>query len=547
MAAFGAVRLPLVRSSDPMRSSAFLARSEADLSVLFSRLLLVFALATLAGACTKSNGNPDGDPDGGIGDVPDGDGGDEEPIDEGCKAHADCEEHEYCELSTGECLPAKACDSFFECWEHSVGTYCDDDACFCDPDRKRCLPRTPLCQSCKGDEECGDDPFNYGNYTAVCVDFQDEKVCLPTRTGTCPPGYMAGAEPGYCVPGGGSCSEAGACTRDADCDPMSRNPVCDTRRGFCVEACEFDYLTGDSSCGPGLVCHVDSRLLRPGNPNFGKGKCGRACEGDDPFLCSEGTVCTDDGDPLMSTIARRCRPELPTCIRDADCPASEVNASWGYCNTATLACSDGCRRDEHCFSGYACNVQFDYCEQKPCNAPGRGAALACDLSQFCCGEEGSPDCPNTTSSGACYDAPNPPWCGDCNGSAVTPPGGAARPQPSRCVTTTERPGAGTVRKMWHSCDPMERAACPRGWDCAALFQWCDTDADCGAGGECSLELNIDGIGKLKACACHSGQSCPSPSECHQPTDQDGNPSGDPYCRAYWCDNFYSCLPPVEQQ
>lgn len=513
----------------------------ARASSLFLLLSLVFA-ASFAGCKSDPEKPPlDGGSVDGTDDGAD-DGGDDGEEDDGlCRSHDKCAANEYCELSTGLCLPAKACASNQHCaWQDGHDDYCAFGACFCDLERNggTCLPRFRLCSSCERDVQCGDDWSVHEDYQAKCATFEGTKVCLPLKGSGCPPGYVPTAD-ATCVPGGGACDGSGACSSDDDCDPSGEKPVCDTTRGICIPACRFDYSSGKSDCPPEQVCHVDPRLLNPGNLNFGYGRCGATCQ-DGGYECAPGLSCEPDGDPhTADTLPNRCRPEPPSCVRDADCPASLVSNSRGYCDRQTLECGTGCRIDDNCSEGYRCVAGS--CEQKTCIERG-GANLACDLDQFCCGEPGSvTPCPTGVSVGQCYDAPDPPWCGEGCSSAQTPGGG--RPQPSQCIQVKGHKEKGDVKIQAHACDPANKGAdCPRSWGCKPFIQFCETNADCGAGGECG-EVNAGDYGKFKGCLCSGGKSCPSTSTCAK--DDDGN---DTYCEANWCEVLSTCLklPPETQ-
>lgn len=524
---------------------------------MLRRLSLFFLVSASLSLAACSNGD-DGKPDA---QNPPADAGDqadagEDPVDAGdgkCRSDLHCPDNQYCELSSGECLDAKPCTRLSDCDYQKPGApdYCDFGGCFCDLDRNggTCRPRFALCNECERDIECGDDYFVYQDYTATCRDLGGSKVCLPTTDTTCPPAYVMSQDGTYCEPVGGSCSDVPACARDSDCDPMSENPVCDVDRGFCVPACVFDYPTAKSDCAPGLVCHVDPRLLTANNPNFGGGKCGLPCDsGSNPFTCATGTSCEPDGDALfVSELPTRCRPEAPKCIRNADCPQSPETHSNGYCERGTLNCSTGCQRESDCIGGYKC-VE-NQCVEKTCVENG-GANLACVTGQLCCGEAGGVDpCPTGVSYGKCYTAPTPPWCtmeaGECSTVGVdlaNTPGGP-RPQPSQCVQVTGSKVRGDAKLVFHACDPAAgKAACPARWECLSIAQFCSTDADCGAGGKCNVDLDMGDYGKVKACGCSGGESCPSPSTCGQ--DDEGNPT---FCEASWCDNLKQCLEPPKEE
>lgn len=513
---------------------------------MLRRIPLVFLVATSMALAACSDGGGDktdaGSNGGDAGSTADaGDAGEVDAGDGKCHGDEYCPDNQYCELASGECLDALPCTQLSDC--EFQGDYCDLGGCFCDLERNggTCRPRFAACSPCESDAECGDDPFIYIDYTATCREFEGTKVCLPDTEFPCPPAYVMSSDGTYCEPAGGSCTDVPACSSDADCDPLSENPVCNIGQGFCIPACAFDYSSGESDCAPGQVCHLDPRLLTTNNPNFGGGKCGAPCDGgDNPYTCADSTVCETDGDTLLvNPLPNRCRPPAPKCIRNADCPASPETHSNGYCDRATLECSTGCQRESDCAGGYKClNNQ---CVEKTCIENG-GATLACQFGFLCCGEAGgvSP-CPTGVGLGQCYEAPSPPWCGDCATPGPSPsetPQGSVRPQPSYCAPVTGSKAKGDAQILFHSCDPADaKAACPRSWTCQGFLQFCETDADCGAGGACG-EIDAGDYGKFKGCVCSDGKTCPSPSTCK--LDDDGNPT---YCEANWCDNLISCLKP----
>ncbi len=495
-------------------------------------LACLSTFALMAGCPAKSSG-----PDAGTSvDAGHRDAGAADAGDGKCHQDEDCPASQYCELATGACLDAKPCQSNDDCDSETDGDYCAYGKCFCDPARNggSCRPRFALCAACDSDLECGSDPFIYLDYTATCVDGgSGSKVCLPLKP-QCPPGYVASTGPN-CAPAGGRCGATPTCTKNDDCDPMGTTPECDVHRGFCVAPCVFDYRTGTSDCPTGEACHVDPRLLDAANPNFGGGQCGAPCDAaTDPFVCptsddAKSEACVADGAPTLSPPPTRCRPPPPHCLRDEDCPAAPDTHARGYCDRTTLDCQTGCRSDGDCVIGYQCAAGA--CVLESCLD--QGALLACDLSQFCCGEAGGPTCPTGVDSGQCYAAPNPPWCAACTDSAQTPPGGA-RPQPSKCVTYQDPNGA-THQIEWHACDKTKSGQCPRSWGCTSFIQFCQTDADCGPGGSCG-DVDAGPMGKYKGCLCPNGPAqCPAPSVC--------DPKGSGACLADWCDNRYCLAPP----
>lgn len=531
--------------------------SAAPEFVVIARLLLVvFTVASLGlTACSDTSGQADAGPvDVDSGTETDGGDGGDEVVDDKCRDDKACPANQYCERSSGECTDAKACTSNDDCAYQWPGKsdYCDFGGCFCDTERNNgtCRPRFLLCGACERDVECGDDDWTYDDYVATCQDLGGTKVCLPALRGApCPPAYVANSSGTFCEPAGGSCPPQAPCARDTDCDPMSDTPICNIDRGFCVEACEFDFASSKSDCPPNQICHVDPRLLKANNPNFGAGKCGAPCDsGTNPTVCAATTSCVVDGDPVMSTAeAMRCRPTPPKCIRNADCPQSPATNSNGYCDLGTLDCATGCQRESDCFDGYKCVENA--CVEKTCIENG-GANLACGVGQFCCGEENSvAPCPTGVQTGKCYDAPNPPWCATCTTVGPVPastPGGT-RIQDSQCVladgaTHLNGQPTSSPKILFHSCDPEadpKKAACPRSWQCMKFGQFCDTDADCGPNGACDVKMSgAEGTGEFKVCGCNDGKTCPGNSTCMQPEGSDVA-----YCEATWCDNLSTCLAP----
>lgn len=521
-------------------------------------LLVSFSMACVTPEPPDNTGDGGDISDGGT-DGGDTDGGDDGGVVEptGCSTDLSCEPGEYCDRASGDCRPAKACQTNDDCdWQEdpSVSDYCVDGACFCDTDWNdgSCRPRLARCEPCTRDVECGDDPFVHTDYVAGCVEFDGEKVCLPKKPKCGGGGYVPDTASAFCRPVGGSCSGLQPCTVDADCDPMSERPVCNQLNGTCEAACEFDYATGHSNCGPDQVCHVDARLLSGTNPNFGAGKCGRHCDlPTNPFICAPGTKCVEDGDPMfIFDLPNRCRPELPSCVRDADCPEVPEDFSTGWCDRGTLTCKGGCQVDSHCSTAFRC--VDGACVERTCIERG-GANLACDIGQFCCGEENSVSCPTGQAAGKCYDAPSPPWCGTCDGnnkqSAITP-AGVARPQSSVCLPTKNPrdENAPAQPMQWHACDPLGGQMCPRAHECMGYLQFCDTDADCGGVAKCNDVGS--GYGDHKACVFENpcdeaNDSCPAPSSCYNQKDENGETTLS-YCRAHWCSPL-ECFPePVQQ-
>ncbi len=450
-----------------------------------------------------------------------------------CASNADCNAIQYCNLLVGQCLPAKNCvvaantdpEGELSC-EAGERDYCAHGGCYCDVNRGGgvCLPRLLPCASCSSDLQCGADQNFYGStsYTAACAALGTSKFCLPLAATGCPPGYKQGTTPTtqkYCLPNSGTCGTAGSCAQDTDCDPASAFPICDTASGKCVAACTFDYETGTSSCPAGQVCHADPALLvLPGNPNFGRGHCGPPCDVDGGYVCPTGTPavpwgCVPDGSDTAPAKVDRCRPEPPSCLRNADCPANPTYHVQGVCLLETQGCTVDCASSADCDPSYYC--AGDKCTDQGCADAG-GTNVACGLSQFCCGETGAPSCPQNVSQGDCFTALDPPWCGTClAGQTVTTPAGAARPRPSVCA----------LGFQWNSCDPTVAGQCPHGWGCEPGPFFCTSDSDCGTGGSCGIVTTP--WGTVQGCLCTPGKTCPTGSSCGIPTQSTA-------CSANWC-------------
>jgi hypothetical protein len=484
-------------------------------------------------------------PDGGV--VPTGDGGSVDAGDGKCHSNAACTATRYCDLASGGCVPAKPCQANASAGDPSGVNgceyqaddtnpdYCANGSCYCNLKQGVCLPRVAKCAACDNDVECGNDPIIYQDYVASCVDFAPSpggsgaKACLPTPPSNqaCPPGYSrgSGTYAADCIPAGGACGAAGACSKDSDCDPVSANPICEVSpRGICVAACTFNHKDGSSDCPPNQVCHVDPRLLTPGsNPNLGLGRCEAPCDAaTGAYACPTGLACVSDS----LNGQKRCRPPPPECIRDVDCPPNTDAHTTGSCNLNTLACQTSCAKDSQCVVGYSC--QSGVCNKKSCIDEG-GAIFACSRGQFCCGEAGGPSCPAGVAQGLCYDAPNPPWCATCGADGfLKAADDLARPQAPFCAGMKE----------WISCDPVSMtpiAQCPVEYKCSIGPQFCQADSDCGSSGKCGdiqMMMGMTTI-KTKGCTCADAtQTCPTGvSTCGK--DAMGKSTG--ICVSHWCD------------
>ena len=210
--------------------------------------------------------------------------------DAGCASDSVCGSNRWCEQSTGACRDAKPCpQGQGNCdYQFAEPDYCAGQRCYCDPADQGCKPLHTPCSACARSAECGDDKLAY-DVASDCVPpsagFADASVCIPRKDSYlgCPQGWQTPASGTYCIPGGGHCGAQGSCHSDADCDPHSKSPICNTQLGLCAAGCTFDLKTGASpECPAGQVCHLTPALaaLPPQDPNYGMGKCGPPCTGE---------------------------------------------------------------------------------------------------------------------------------------------------------------------------------------------------------------------------------------------------------------------------
>ena len=502
-------------------------------TVLSAALALICA-GLLAHACSHGTAGPgggDAGPDSGPGTGPDAGSPDSGPADGGCKADTACGSNRWCEQSTGICRDAKPCpQGQGNCdyqFDPQAPDYCGGSRCYCDPLDKGCKPLHTPCTACATSAECGNDRLAY-DYPADCVTdggFADASVCIPRRDGYfgCPPGYQTPPSGNYCIPGGGHCGGQGACQTDADCDPHSPRPICDTAHQLCVGACGFDLLTGDSpACPSGQVCHLTPILakLPPQDPNYGRGHCAVPCTSG--TACGSGLVCAAEG---IQHPVQRCRLPPPQCLDDVECPDSPATHSLGYCDKASHNCQTGCRTKDDCHGGYLCDNGT--CVAETCLQAG-GAVNGCDYGDFCCGETQSPPtCPPGVDAGACYQRPPQTWCGtcsadsDCKGSNYPSRSG----NPNKCLDM------GDNKKLCAlGCEPGKPAQCPRSWDCETIYVACSADSDCGNQSGAHCDKPADGGGGT--CTCPTGTDAQCPNDANNTT----------FCRSQKCVFGSVCRP-----
>ncbi len=487
------------------------------------RLFLGLAAAALLAACPAGSHPPDGGagtghPDGGSPDIDGGSGGlsdaGADAGSRGCVYDVDClGKGERCD-GDGGCVPADPCDpaqgsnnctNSPYCWIGGIST---TNACYCHPladGGGACYVQIPPCGPCEDALDCG--PASQVDNPATCAPVGTSgSYCLPlNQTGTCPSGFVAGSAAGQsvCTPSCGSCPCSG-CSSDSDC-PQPADGICNAS-GNCQPPCETA-----TDCPPGQVCHVLEKYLEPSlGTLYAAGRCGAPCGQDSDCARYQG----DGGTPLVCEAApggERCRPK--GCISDLECgQAAAPDASVvGWCDiwNGNQCVGDGCRIGlnpvggqpfDDCIAGDACELpdggapgtldagppQRGGCFQIPCFEVTGGAHDACNAGQLCCGEGdgGTSDCAGAN-PGACYPAPNPPWCVSCdpsNGAYLNPACAQAAgvvPGAIGCVTASGIP-QNPPTFCAPSCDPAAPWTCPAGWTCEAQAPYLTDSSGCGS-------------------------------------------------------------------
>ncbi|MHB1847226.1 MAG: hypothetical protein ACYCWW_20575 [Deltaproteobacteria bacterium] len=462
-----------------------------------------------------------------------------------CRYDVDCLPKGQRCASDGGCVPAVACDpgqgssncaSTSYCWTDGIDT---TNNCECYPfaDGGLCYLQIPPCGACTSSLACGG---NEVDNPALCGPVGNGNFCLPLdQTGSCPQGFVFGTADGgvgICVPSCGSCPCSG-CLVDADCASPAAG-VCNGQ-GVCQAPCR-----GPGDCPNGDVCHVLGKYLDPSvGALYGAGKCGPPCAAggscagyqDDagpPLVCE-----TDDG-------GSRCRPS--GCLSDRECAGTQAGGDasvipWCDIWNGNLMNGNGCDGTacrigidpatalpfQDCIGGYGCELPdggsppapsdagpplHGACFQIPCNAVPGGGHNACAAGQLCCGDgDGGTSC-GGAAPGACYPAPNPPWCVSCDPNAGTyfnpgcAQGGDGFPGPIACLPAS---GLGTNPPAYcgSACDVKEEWTCPAGWQCQRQPYLVSQCSACGSAS--CLDAGQDQNGNpLDQCGCAAQAPCP---------------------------------------
>ncbi|HWV36979.1 MAG TPA: hypothetical protein VN033_00715 [Vulgatibacter sp.] len=469
-----------------------------------------------------------------------------------CTADNQCPRHTgtYCDIPSGECVPAEHCQDDATCGSTKDFDYCSETGtCICIQDdsvpenmKGICWRVASTCQPCSADVECGNSGAFKGK-EADCRVFRvgDETspVCLPRENkGRCPPGMVAMDKTefpeldGYCMPQSGDCATNKPCMSNDDCTEPSA-PVCDLVRQICVAGCSVDFQASGATigCPPDQVCHATTAGMKAENLErcetaglFGIGECGMPCSDDSECKGRDPNfVCKSDGS------MKRCRPA--GCIDDSECEdLKDPNSMFlPWCDVATNTCvTDRCRAGfdprlgcgtdktyQDCASQmYKCTevgtTGEGVCEEKNCIDLG-GKEVGCFPGHFCDGEQykslldGSKvdkvvSIPDAT-PGECVAMDVNLWCGatcqahtDC---ANVGPNPEYKDSPSICMDQGIGPSC-----FW-GCEYDQE--CPSSWKCSSqgLELYCSPDPD--------LRPNAHG---LKTCTedaeCGPGNRCVEP-------------------------------------
>lgn len=461
------------------------------------------------GACTNTGGCT-ADKDCSEGQVCEGNQCKAKPV-EGCKADAECKDGESCK--NGKCVE-KAKDG---CTESSCKT---GEICV---DTKRCIKVPTACQKngdCSEGEICGEAKPG----TNACF-----VKCDPTNNaadgtnqecwsgfGLCQLLYPANPNLGVCIPPrkkdrkeGETCNDLSdftepdfnGCASDLNCtngkcipnckesEGKATNPVCDP--GFYCE--ESD---GKGMCKPlpkkqdggrtlgqqcsntraAFFCDGDKGLYCNG------GRCATACDprkgADNNSKCEQGQACLED--PTESYLGGGCSIK-PTQKAGEDCSSTKLcleglTCSQGKCLKACSASNDTCEKDQKC------HTQFRICVKGCDPAKGGSANPDCEVGYRCTQSQ-------TVRPGYCRGLPSFTEGKQQLGDS--------------CSTTQD-----------NLCDGSKKLYCSQGTcrQACDLRKGTDTNADCGAGFECS-ESQISPLGGvcLATASAKEGEACNSTS------------------------------------
>ncbi len=325
-----------------------------------------------------------------------------------CVGDTDCAEGAICDCQ-GVCVPP-GLDGFPECTEDkNCGSeaYCDTCAGICRLPKQLCEPCSDPGISLDGTEAASECANN-----GVCADFASGgRFCLGecvTDAG-CPPAFKCltgeGFEGKQCQPVTGTCSLAGECSKDTDCE---FGQICETK--LCRPGCP-----DDSACPNGQVCTA-FRCVAPcsdANP----------CAGE--LICDEGHCKVEGG-----------------CLVPQDCPEPQT-----YCHPDTLLCTPGCLED------FDCKASKMECKGGKCVEKGCPGNYFCAFEQVC-----------ELSSGACKPAEGPHCEAGCDPEDEAACGGA----PNKCLKLQDKDGNELGAFCFVACLAQELNRCPQGYGCQEL-------------------------------------------------------------------------------
>ena len=305
-----------------------------------------------------------------------------------------CAENETCDSATGECVGTECNDpgDCGECAGDTMGWTCD---------RGVCIPRNDM-RPCNDNDLCTDD---------VCI--VDERRCDHPAI-SCPDGEECNPNSGNCERicscNGRECGDDGC---GGSCGECAADQIC-TPEGYCESICV-------RSC-TGKQCGDDG--------------CGNPC----PPGCSEGEVCTDDGQCVAVPACGDgfCDPASENCencsLDCGECPCEPRACNPDECGDVddgcggTMYCGEcpceprGCDPDECGDVDDGCGGTM-YCGECPCEPDCEGKSCGDDGCEGSCGECAENE--TCTSDGQCECEPDcdGKQCGDdgCGGSCGSCP------------------------------------------------------------------------------------------------------------------------------
>ena len=262
----------------------------------------------------------------------------------GCRTSHNCPNEQSCikNKCINACAVSGACGRGATCTPANHIAVCSCPSGFRgDPDVE-CREISPECRS---DDECG--------LEKICL---KQKCVAGCRThSNCP--YDKACVNGFCQ---SPCDIGGMCGVNTICRPEKHEAHCSCAPGYTGDALKqcnkvFVECETDSDCGGGYVCaHNQCKDIN---------ECLK-----ETLPCGPGAVCQNLPGwykcscplPLVGNAyaAEGCRPPIPICFHDADCPNGQ------RCNAETQECFDSCTPGHDCPIGKKCEPNqecFDGC------------------------------------------------------------------------------------------------------------------------------------------------------------------------------------------